>query len=114
MHPDEPGHTWRVHLAHWRQWWASRGETELMELLTDRWDPFADETIRDAARPELAKLVRHLHEGATLIETQRSLNEIRRQYQSHRRGQKWINRDRAVARHLVDWYAEATGELRER
>ena len=88
MHPDEPGHTSRVHLAEWRQWWASRGETELMELLTDRWDPFADETIRDAARPELAKLVRHLHEGATLIETQRSLNEIRRQYQSHRRGQK--------------------------
>lgn len=85
-----------------------------MELLAGRWDPFADETVRVAARPELAKLVRDLHEGATLIETQRSLNEIRRQYQPHRRGQKWINRDRAVARHLVDWYAEATGELRAR
>lgn len=85
-----------------------------MELLAGRWDLFADETIRDAARHNLAKLVRDLHEGATLIETQRSLNEIRRQYQPDRRGQKWINRDRAVARHLVDWYAEATGEPRDR
>lgn len=100
-------------LGEWRRWWSTRGESELMQLLSERWDVFADETIREAARPQLAKLVRDLHEGASLIETQRSLNQIRRRYQPERRGQKWNNRDRAVARHLVGWYEDATGELRE-
>ena len=99
-------------LADWRQWWADRGESELLDLLRQRWDPFADESFREAVQPELAVLARKLHEGATLIETQRSLNELRRRYQPERRGQKWINRDRAVAKHLVSWYESATGELR--
>jgi hypothetical protein len=103
-----------VLLGEWRQWWATRGESELIELLAERWDPFADEALREAARPQLAKLARDLHEGASLIETQRSLNEIRREHQTQRLGRKWINRDRAVARHLVAWYEDATGELRTR
>jgi hypothetical protein len=101
-----------VLLAEWRQWWATSGESELMALLAERWDPFADETVRESAPPQLAKLVRDLHEGASLIETQRALNGIRREYQPERQGQRWIDRDRAVARHLIAWYEEATGELR--
>ena len=101
-------------LGEWQQWWAGSGESEVMSLLSERWDPFADEVFSEVARPALAKLVRDLHEGASLIETQRSLNEIRRQQQPERSGQKWINRDRAVARHLVTWYESATGELRTR
>lgn len=103
-----------VLLAEWRKWWAERGEAELTELLSERWDPFAEESFRETIRPELAKLVRDLHEGASLIEVQRSLNELRRKGQPERRGRKWINRDRAVARHLVAWYEQATGELRTR
>lgn len=103
-----------VLLAEWRAWWIERGEAELSELLSQRWDPFADEGFRESVQPQLAKLARDLHEGANLVEVGRSLNELRRQQQPERRGQKWINRDRAVARHLLAWYEQATGETRQR
>src|SRR5205823_1392278 len=78
-----------VLLAEWRRWWAEEGEAGLMELLCQRWDPFTDESFKTAAAPDLAKLVRQLHEGASLVDVARSLNELRRQYQPERRGQKW-------------------------
>jgi hypothetical protein len=102
-----------VVLAEWRRWWATRGESELAELLRQRWDPFADGSFEAAVTPHLAKLARDLHEGASLLDVQRSLNELRRRYQPERHGQKWINRDRAVGRHLVAWYEQATGERRD-
>jgi hypothetical protein len=102
-----------VLLAEWRQWWADRGEAELVELLRQRWDPYTDESFEAAITPHLRTLARELHEGASLLDIQRSLNELRRRYQPDRSGQKWINRDRAVGRHLVAWYEQATGEHRE-
>jgi hypothetical protein len=103
-----------VLLAEWRRWWADRGEFELVEVLRERWDPYADGAFEAAVAPELARFARDLHEGASLLDVQWSLSELRRQHQPERYGRKWVSRDRAVARYVVAWYEQATGEHRER
>ncbi len=97
-------------LAEWRAWWSDSGREQLRDLLLESWDPFADAGFRLEADPELALLARHLHEGAGLVDVQVFLGALRRTRWPDRIGRKWTSRDRAVARKVVDWYREATGE----
>lgn len=99
-----------VLLAEWRKWWKTSGQRELRELLADNWDPFADEGFRREADDQLAALARHLHEGATLLDVQVFLHDLRRSRWPERMGRKWTGRDRAVAKKVVEWYRTVTGE----
>ena len=107
-----PSDTDGVLLAEWRTWWSEHGERELHDLLQERWDPFGDESFRASAAPELFRLARNLHEGATLVDVQTFLNDLRRRQSPERTGHKWFNRDRAVARRVIAWYEQTTGETR--
>jgi hypothetical protein len=97
-------------LGEWRAWWKASGERQLTELLCENWDPFEDDGFRVEARDRLFALARSLHEGSTLVDVQMFLHELRRSRWPARMGRKWTSRDQAVARKIVAWYGEATGE----
>jgi hypothetical protein len=97
-------------LAEWRKWWETSGEQQLSDLLRENWDPFEDESFRAQAQEQLLPLARQLHEGATLVDVQVFLNDLRRTQWPRRTGRKWTSRDRSVAKKIVAWYREATGE----
>ena len=97
-------------LAEWRAWWKSSGADQLSNLLRENWDPFGDSSFRTYAEERLFDLARSLHEGATLVDVQVFLHDLRRSHWPERTGRKWTSRDRAVATKVVAWYREATGE----
>ena len=97
-------------LGEWRAWWKESGEQELRRLLFENWDPFGDADFRVVADDRLLPLARRLHEGASLVEVQTFLHDLRRTRWPERMGRKWTGRDRAVARKVVAWYRTATGE----
>jgi len=97
-------------LGEWRAWWKASGEEQLERLLRENWDPFHDASFRVDAQERLFALARNLHEGATLVDVQAFLHDLRRARWPERMGRKWTSRDRAVARKVVAWYREATGE----
>jgi len=99
-----------VLLAEWRAWWTESGADELRQLLEENWDPFEDADFRAEAAPRLFDLARRLHEGADLVDVQWFLHDLRATRWPERHGRKWWGRDRAVARKVVAWYQEATGE----
>ncbi len=101
-------HTVGMLLGEWRAWWKASGEQQLRDLLRENWDPFADANFRLAADDQLLRLTRRLHEGATLVDVQVFLHELRRTQWPERMGRKWTSRDRAVARRL----SLGTGKLR--
>jgi len=87
------------------------GAAELRQLLDETWDPFQDASFRAEAEPRLFGLARRLHEGATLLDVQILLHDLRRTRWPERTGRKWTGRDRAVARKVIAWYRLATGEV---
>jgi hypothetical protein len=97
-------------LGEWRAWWKESGNQGLEDLLSESWDPFADAEFRIAAAERLQVLGRRLHEGATLVDVQTFLHDLRRTRWPERMGRRWTSRDRAVARKVVAWYRDATGE----
>jgi len=104
------GDTSKMLLAEWRAWWKESGAEQLDSLLWENWDPFREDSFRADAGTELFILARRLHEGATLVDVQDFLHDLRRKGWPERMGRKWRSRDRAVARKVVAWYREATGE----
>jgi hypothetical protein len=98
-------------LTEWRAWWLKSGAAELQGLLDDNWDPFEDASFRAEAEPRLLDLARRLHEGATVVDVKVLLHDLRRTRWPERMGRKWIGRDRAVARKVIAWYRESTGEI---
>jgi hypothetical protein len=98
-------------LAEWRAWWMKTGAAEFRQLLDENWDPFQDATFRSETEPRLFELARRLHEGATVVDVQILLHDLRRSRWPERMGRKWIGRDRAVARKVIAWYRRATGEV---
>ncbi len=97
-------------LAEWRAWWKRSGAEQLRDLLRESWDPFEDAGFRAEAEDRLLALGRTLHEGASLVDVQVFLHDLRRSRWPERMGRKWTSRDRAVARKVLGWYREATGE----
>lgn len=100
-----------VLLAEWRDWWARSGEQELRALLTANWDVLQDDP--EAAQrfdDHLLPLARHLHEGATRLDVQVYLRDVRSQWQPSRYGRKWNRRDQRVSEKVFAWYRAATGE----
>jgi hypothetical protein len=104
------GDTSGVLLAEWRTWWNSIGRQQLSDLLSTSWDPFADASFRDHVTPQIDALGRRLHEGASALDVQVFLRDLRHTKWPNRTGRKWGSRDRAVGRKVVDWYREATHE----
>jgi hypothetical protein len=99
-----------VNLAEWRRWWRDGGEEELHELLQENWDPFGDAEFRASTADEIARLARHLHEGAGVVDVRVFLTGLRHTKWPERIGRKWMTPDRRVAEKLVSWYRGATGE----
>ena len=97
-------------LVEWRAWWKTSGAQQLSRLLQENWDPYQDASFRAEAEARLFTLARHLHEGAILVDVQHFLHDLRRSRWPERMGRKWKSRDRAVAKKVVAWYREATGE----
>lgn len=99
-----------MQLGEWRAWWKSSGEQQLSDLLRESWDPFGDDSFRVDTQDQLVLLARSLHEGATRIDVQAFLRGLRRTRWPERLGRKWTARDRAVAKKVVAWYQDVTGE----
>jgi hypothetical protein len=99
-----------VLLAEWRAWWNAVGRRQLSNLLSESWDPFADTTFWDEVSARVDALGRRLHEGASDLDVHVFLHDLRHTRWPNRTGRKWTSRDRAVARKVVAWYREATGE----
>lgn len=99
-----------MNLAEWLAWWRRSAERELKELLVESWDPFADPDFRSSAEARLVDLGRRLHEGATRVDVQVFLRDLRRTRWPRRTGRKGITRDRRVAEKVLAWYHDATGE----
>ncbi len=99
-----------VLLGEWRAWWNAVGRRQLFDLLSESWDPFADATFRDEVGPQVDALGRRLHEGANALDVMTFLHDLRHTRWPNRTGGKWHSRDRAVARKVLAWYGEATGE----
>jgi hypothetical protein len=97
-------------LGEWREWWETSGEQQLSDLLRENWDPFEDEGFRVQAQEQLLPLAKQLHEGATRVDVQVFLHDLRTTQWPKRVGRKWTSRDRSVAKKIVAWYQEATGE----
>src|SRR5437899_3022071 len=91
------GHTRRVNLAEWRNWWRRSGEQQLRHLLRKQWDPFEDPEFEASAGHKLRDLGRRLHEGATVVDVRVFLSELRNTRWPERRGRKWTTRDRRAA-----------------
>ena len=105
-----PDDTSNMLLAEWRAWWKTSGAEQLSDLLHENWDPFEDARFRANAEERLFALARMLHEGATLVGVHVFLHDLRRSQWPERMGRKWTSRDRAVAKKVVAWYQESTGE----
>jgi hypothetical protein len=96
-----------MELADWHRWWKERGGRGVRRLLMDEWDPIG---VRDwpEAADEYDRYVgvvgRMLHEGAT-ADIATYLRGIREDYMGLGPSEAGRERDRAVARRLVEWYA---------
>jgi hypothetical protein len=106
------GNDLHVLLGEWRAWWRERGENGLRSFLRQNWDAAADDDFGAVTDADLLALARHLHEGDSQVDVQWRLHELRARKHPERQGRKWVGRDRAVARKLVAWYADETGEAR--
>jgi hypothetical protein len=99
-----------MQLGEWHEWWKRSGARQLDELLHQSWDPFQDDSFRLDTQDQLVVLARNLHEGATRIDVQAFLHDLRRTQWPDRVGRKWTTRDRVVAEKVLAWYREVTGE----
>jgi hypothetical protein len=97
-------------LGEWRAWWKKVGREQLVALLSEAWDPFADAAFRHEAEGQLDALGKLLHEGANALDVMLFLHDLRHTRWPERMGRKWASRDRAVARKVFAWYVAATGE----
>ena len=85
-------------LAEWRAWWKKSGAEQLSGLLEESWDPFQDGRFRAEAEAQLFTLARRLHEGATLVDVQQFLHDLRRSRWPARMGRKWTSREIVLRR----------------
>jgi hypothetical protein len=98
-----------MNLAEWFAWWNRTGERQLGLLLAKDWEPFKDPDFRQTSESRLIELGRKLHEGATRVDVQVYLQDLR----SPRwpgASRKWATRDRRTAERIIVWYREATQE----
>ena len=78
-------------------------------LLAKDWEPFKDPDFRREAEEQLVELGRKLREGATRVDVQDYLHELRSPRWPDT-GRKWTTRDRRTAERIIVWYREATQE----
>ncbi len=95
-----------MELSEWHMWWKRRGGSTIRRILMEEWDPIGVRGVPQAADEYdsyVAKVAAMLREGATAADVAAYLTYVSTELMclgDHPR------RDRAVADHLVRWYAK--------